>query len=444
MSDEKPQGVAGTLAGWMKALISSVIGLVSGAVLMYLTPLVNNAIKPPKPVANFATQTTGLSVDFNNRSTGGVQGWWDFGDGSALEPFDPKTENVNHAYAKPGSYSVKLSLANLLGEENDRTAAVIVTADSAAAAGPAIDQFDLHPLDRRQVAPANYQLTGKVKNADYCILCYGDARPMEILDATVAQHRYVTFEQAGKYTIRLAAVNGKQVIEQTRTIQVGANDGSTPLAKLIVTYDAVHVERFVKPDWIHAGWQGDTKQAISPFRKERLADPGCTIVSAELASKDDKSVRNLKAEISADKKKVVVSGELVRPTGVMAPSGAAPHWVGELKLGMERRGKQQTINRGDIAMSVDFNTVMRLPMQPMHDRYEIVGKKVTLQLWDGSRKVWEGDKAVTNAPVTIGNKTCLVTMAPQSDCVVLTISRTSTAIQPVGGFDLKPIPLPKS
>src|SRR5712664_2822296 len=108
MSDEKPEGVKGTVGGGAKAVITSIVGLVSGAVIMYLTPVVNNAIKPAKPVANFATQATGLSVQFNNRSTGGTQGWWDFGDGTALEPFDPKLEIVNHAYSKPGTYNAKL------------------------------------------------------------------------------------------------------------------------------------------------------------------------------------------------------------------------------------------------------------------------------------------------------------------------------------------------
>ena len=80
---------------------------------------------------NFATQATGLTVQINNRSTGGTQGWWDFGDGTALEPFDPKLDIIKHAYAKPGTYNVKLTLENLLGEEADRTTPVMLDPDSA-------------------------------------------------------------------------------------------------------------------------------------------------------------------------------------------------------------------------------------------------------------------------------------------------------------------------
>ena len=95
MDEEKSAGIKGTLSGWIKAVLTSIVGLVSGALLMYLTPLVNNAIKPAKPLANFAAQLNGLNVNFSNRSTGAVQGWWDFGDGTALEPFDPKVEIVS-------------------------------------------------------------------------------------------------------------------------------------------------------------------------------------------------------------------------------------------------------------------------------------------------------------------------------------------------------------
>src|SRR5260370_1003516 len=204
MSEEKPSSVTGTVGGWIKAAVTSVVGLVSGAFLMYLTPVVNNAIKPGKPVANFAIQPAGLEVNFNNRSTGGVQGWWDFGDGAALEPFDPKLENVKHVYAKPGTYSVKLSLQNLLGEESDRTAAVTIDAGGAVG-GPEIASFDLKPLDPRERAPAVYRLTGKVKNANLCILSYGDSKPTEIIDDALNHERYITFDETGAYTVRLTA-----------------------------------------------------------------------------------------------------------------------------------------------------------------------------------------------------------------------------------------------
>src|SRR5579864_3740249 len=104
---------ASKLAGWLKGLLTSLLGLCSGAVLMYASPLIDRVVKPAKPLANFAAQPQGLQVAFQNRTTGATEGWWDFGDGSALEPFVPTQPVVNHSYPKPATYSCKLSIRNL-------------------------------------------------------------------------------------------------------------------------------------------------------------------------------------------------------------------------------------------------------------------------------------------------------------------------------------------
>jgi PKD repeat protein len=441
MSDEKPAGITGTISGWIKAAVTSVIGLLSGAFIMYLTPVVNNAIKPAKPVANFATQASGLAVQFSNRSTGGVQGWWDFGDGSALEPFDPKLETAKHAYAKSGTYNVKLSLTSHIGEESDRTASVMVDADSVPR--PEIASFQLIPLDKNERAPATYRLLSQVKNASFCLLSVGDSRPIEVIGDGASQERYITYDEMGSFTVRLAAVNGKQLVEQTKTIYVSPNDESEPTAKLQVVYEAVLVERLPR-DWrMYCGWEADPKASVSPFRREHPADLGCTIVSAELVNKDDKSAaaRNLKLEIAPDKSKVIVTGELVKPRALLAPKAPPPHWLAEVKVVMEHRSLPQTINRGDVTIPVNLNTAMKIPMQPVGDGWEIIRKQVSLQLWDGGRKVWEGSQAVANAKVTLNNKACLVTATPQSDSMLLRIDAPVGPIRPASF--VRPSVLPK-
>src|SRR5262249_39083035 len=50
------EAVTGKLAGWLKGLVTTVLGLCSGAVLMYASPLIDRVVKPAKPVANFAAQ----------------------------------------------------------------------------------------------------------------------------------------------------------------------------------------------------------------------------------------------------------------------------------------------------------------------------------------------------------------------------------------------------
>src|SRR5438128_3267718 len=141
MAEEKKGG------GFTKTLFTTLVGLGSGAALMYLSPLLDKVIKPSKPVANFATQIQGMTVHFQNRAVGGSEGWWDFGDGSALEPFTAAQDNVPHKYEKPGVYTAKLTLRNLIGEENER--AVSINLDTASSpAAPPIEVFVVVPPPR--------------------------------------------------------------------------------------------------------------------------------------------------------------------------------------------------------------------------------------------------------------------------------------------------------
>src|SRR5438552_2023715 len=68
--------------GWLKAFYGTLAGVLSGACMMYLSPLLDKVIKPAKPVANFAVDVQGLSVQLHNRSSSKADGWWDFGDGA--------------------------------------------------------------------------------------------------------------------------------------------------------------------------------------------------------------------------------------------------------------------------------------------------------------------------------------------------------------------------
>src|SRR5262245_51339249 len=86
--------------GWLKAGIIGVVGLGGGVAGTYATAVVNQVVKPTKPVANFSVAVDGLGVSCQNQATG-ESGWWDFGDGTSLEPFAAE-QPVTHTYAKPG------------------------------------------------------------------------------------------------------------------------------------------------------------------------------------------------------------------------------------------------------------------------------------------------------------------------------------------------------
>ena len=56
--------------GWFKAILGTVGGLLSGAVVMYFSAWVDKAVKPAKPVPNFRVEHEGRTVHFENLSPG--------------------------------------------------------------------------------------------------------------------------------------------------------------------------------------------------------------------------------------------------------------------------------------------------------------------------------------------------------------------------------------
>jgi PKD repeat protein len=70
---------------------------------------------PPMPNAEFSFEVDGLSVLFTDASTGApTQRLWQFGDGKT----DDATVSPRHAYEKPGTYTVILTVKNSSGESS--------------------------------------------------------------------------------------------------------------------------------------------------------------------------------------------------------------------------------------------------------------------------------------------------------------------------------------
>src|SRR5262249_853571 len=162
----------------------------SGAFMMYLSPLLDKVIKPAKPVANFAVDVQGLTVQFHNRSSSRADGWWDFGDGAPLEAVTASTETMTHTYAKPRTYILKLMLRNLRNGESERS--VTINVDNASAQPPAILSLDVVPVSPGSYAPATFRLLSKTKNATLCVWDTDEDRPLEfVADPPEEQDRLV-------------------------------------------------------------------------------------------------------------------------------------------------------------------------------------------------------------------------------------------------------------
>jgi hypothetical protein len=311
--------------GWFKAGILGVLGLVGGTVGTYFTQVVDNVIKPTKPVANFAVAADGLNLTCQNHSTG-ESGWWDYGDGTPLEPFEPE-KPAAHAYAKPGNYSVKLTVRNFLGDENERTVPVEVKAGAKDAPPPAIAAFTVQPVSAVSVAPATFRVTADVANAGACVWDYGDGR-VEVTDGGKID-RLVTFEKPGVFAVSLVAHNGKQGAKQSGQVKVEAPRDGTTMVVLKVTDSGTKLDRLQTTESvaIHV-----PDKAATNFSKTVNARAGFTIAEATLADAPA-SVKNVKVQVSADKRSATVTGD----------------WAGDLKATNKAAGGSDVLVRVKMA-----------------------------------------------------------------------------------------------
>jgi PKD repeat protein len=436
MAEDK--GSTSGIAGWIKAGVTSAFGLVSGAVLMYLTPLVNTVIKPAKPVANFAAQVQGLSVTFNNRSLGGTQGWWDFGDGSALEPFSAKQETITHTYAQAGSYTVKLSLQNLLGEENVRDSSIHIDVNSTPK--PIITQFQVTPEKTNQtnaagklVAPAVFRIEAKLENAQLCVWGLGGSRKLEVsTDTAATQDRLVTLTHPGSHILRLVAVNGKETVEKSQEVIVAAAEQSAvecPRARLRVTYAAMQVGRFSQQRNVAVAWTAGHKESTCPFEGTFLLDSAhqdCQIVAAEVLNKQDPHVRNVRVEVAPDKGRFVLRGELVHSAKWWdLHKQSPPPWVAQVALQLERRSTPQDVPMEEIPVNLVVPGTTAIPIPHLSSGWQMTGKRLHLELCDGSKIVWSGDQPPSRTALQLGHRPVIVSAVEQGDRLILQVNDTA-------------------
>ena len=408
MAEEKAPS---RISGWIKAALTSVFGLVSGAALMYLTPLVNNVIKPAKPVPNFAQQTSNLTVTFNNRSTGGTQGWWDFGDGSALEPYEPNKDAVTHTYTRPGTYTVKLTLQNLLGEESERS--VAINLDASQAAPPTIDAFAVVPVNpASNSAPATFKIISQVKNAKVVAWDLGDSTFKTETNPTT--ERYVTLQEPGDYTLRLVAFNGDQVAEKSQQVSVGFYS-EKPSATLKVIYDGVPVEKKSEKQTVVLAWDPAEKGAICQVKRDLILPPGWTVEEAKYEAPAKDIVRNLKVEATPDRTRLRVTGEMIKPKSLMTTKVAAPQCVVRVEMTVARRSAP--VSKAADVMMFDLNTpgTTAMPLPPPPPGLEVQGKRIALEIKDGKKTIWNSPGLPTAAPIAMQNRAMRVTAVEQGN-----------------------------
>src|SRR5262249_38289041 len=226
------------------------------------------------------------------------------------------------------------------------------------------------------------------------ILYVGDDRPMEVTTDTSSLERYVTLKEPGRYTLRVVAVSGKSTAEKTESVVVGEATSGVPSANLQVTYQAVEVRRTLKEINFHPAFPADRKESSHAFKLTHL-EAGDQIVEAKLASAvKEASVKNPTLTISPDKTKVVLSGELVKPGGILAFQKNSPpiQWTPTVLLTLERRSEPVLKDTDPISLELNVPGVTLLNLPKLSHRWEIKGAKLHLELLDGAAVVFKDTK----------------------------------------------------
>jgi PKD repeat protein len=411
---------------WLKPIFGALAGLFSGAVMMYLSPLLDKVFRPAKPVANFAADAEGMSVTFHNRSQGVHNGWWDFGDGSPLELIQAKEDIVNHTYTNPGDYSAKLVVRNCLGDSDER--AVTLHLDERESAPPLIEKLEAIPISPGSIAPATFKVTSKVTNAQVCVWSLDDDRPLELVShCTGGLERLVTFQKPGGYVIKLAAVNGNNAVEKSEIVNVMERPPGMVSAVLTVTDQATQVETVSTPFSFVEQFPSHLSQDVHDFEKQAPARQGFEITDvrllngitpgASLMGKDELAVeapfltgmgmRNVKLKLASDHRSVRLSGQLARDPMHGKKKEQQPNVTVPVLIVQEKRSHA---HRPPVTITASFSvpgsTLLALPDLPKD--WVDAKRQVRLDLMDGDRIVIQESYLPRNRSIAVQNKHCVL------------------------------------
>jgi PKD repeat protein len=423
------------ISTWMKTTLGALAGVLSGAFMMYLSPLLDRVVKPARPVANFAVDHQGMTLSFVNHSSGGSEGWWDFGDGSPLEPVSFRQLAVTHTYAGPGTYVAKLTLRNLIGDQSERT--VNVQLDSQQTDPPAILSLDAVPVSAGAYAPATFLVTAKTRNARLCVWDSGDDRNLEIsADSPSSQERYVVFKKAGGYMVKLAAVNGEQAVQKSTIVYVDEPPPGSIAAIINVADEGTRVDKQETSVPVTAAFPPDCKDPVYSFDRQVPAQPGFEIISARLQTEHEEGVRNVEVKVAPDARSVHLTGELVRQTGMLHRNDPPANLLVRVVLVQERRlpARRPTV---PVTATLNVPGAALLVLPPLPADWVEPQRQFRLELRDGDRVVWPESQLPRGGMVALQDRRFVLNATPLGNQVRVELApeKVATASPPAVAGD---------
>jgi PKD repeat protein len=415
----------------LKTFLGTLAGLLSGAFMMYVSPLLTKVVQPARPLANFGIDHSGLTVTFYNHSTGGSEGWLDYGDGTPLEPVSSKQTTITHTYPAAETYNAKLTWRSLLGDENERS--VKIELEPPRTGPPSILSLEAIPITPGAYAPATFRLVCKSKNAKLCVWDCGDDRRLEFCtDTPDCQEHLVTFQKAGGYMVKVAAVNGDQGVEKTSIVYVDDPPAGNLTALITVTDQAKRVEKIETSMSVATGFPPHSKDDVYRFDRQVPARQGYQILDARMDKINDKGARNLAMTIDPDKQSVHLTGELVRDTTLVnriKGSAPPPGMLVRLTLTQQR---QVPDSRPPVAvsgtLSLPGQALLGLP--PMPDTWVEPLRQLRMELRDGDKVLWQGADMPRGALLTLQNRRFALTATPLENQVRVDLTEVKATPAP--------------
>jgi PKD repeat protein len=408
---------------------------------MYITPLVNKAIQPPKPVANFKVEHDGLNVRIHNLSNA-HQGTWDFGDGSPLQAVTAENEFVTHTFPGPGEYTVKLTVHNILNEENDRTVVVKLDSAAAAAAKPQVTSFAAAPLSAGNIAPASFRVVAEVRNAKTCLWDLGDGR-IDVVQDTAQREHFVSFTKSGRYTLKLVALNGTDHDE--KMLEVIVTDPPPGVARAVVRVTDVGKrleKRPVKPTTIFARFPQQQKENVFKFECHTKASLGGYAIAdvriplaenreIRFGSKTDvlldaallgqKAARALRLTLSPDRQTLKLTGELVRDNLASPPVFALPLEILEQREVAAGPTEVQLATALGVPGST-FPSANTVALPPLPSDWTTSDRQVRVELDDGTVAVLQPTPLPTSSITTVAGRSVLFNATRVKDQVNVSLT----------------------
>jgi PKD repeat protein len=411
----------------VKTVLGTLLGLISGAVAMYFTSFVDRVIKPPKPVANFAVHASGLTVSFENRSIGGDRLRWDFGDGSPLEFVSNDQAVIKHTYAKPGNYTVRLAVTNLVNETNERAVTIEVKdpkPDKPTTEAPMIADITVRPPGKAGqpvYAPATFQFEATADNSSLIIWDFGDGKGVQTGDSAMQW----TFEKPGTYTVKVCAFNGKQKVEHK--VPVVVHEAPTQVVRVSLTVTTTGTRAETRSRTVRTSRELSVARGAAQLRsidQTLTATPGYEISRVEVRSDASRSrhVKDVVALVSADLRSVKVVGTVDVPP---QPSVAL---LNEEILIVEQKKLPAVLDASEpfiISVPVPGMQTLRLPDVGL-DWIE-VQRKYSCVVKVGEEEVWRGPQLPQGVTVTLAGRNYRLTALQQNDAVEFRITTGEVA-----------------